>query len=150
MLLACGGGQPHGASAGEAFVGPNELNFLVTAPIRRQMPPERHRGTASVVSEQETTLTIHLRMVAGGDVCEIVATRAGAGPMPVAPTDCSSQFVYEDNPTAATVHVQTGTVTLDGGQLRIDLSGQFVAAIASGDGTSEVSGVARWTFEGRQ
>lgn len=33
-LVACGGAQG-GASTGDEFTGPNQLDFLVTTPIRR-------------------------------------------------------------------------------------------------------------------
>ncbi len=148
VLLACGGAQG-GASAGSEYSGPNELDFLVTTPVRRQMPPERHRGTAVVVSDDGTLVTLELRMVDGGDVCTVQARRGG-GALAVQPGQCSSRFVYEENPTAATVQIQEGTVTLGDGTLSVALSGGFVANVRSGEGTSAVSGVARWTFEGRR
>ncbi len=148
-LAACGGAQP-GASAGEEYTGPNELDFLVTAPIRRQMPPERHRGSASVVSDDGTAVVLELRMVEGGEVCQIEARRDSAGGLTVSPSDCTSRFVYEESPTAARVSISQGTVTLGQGTLSVRLEGTFVAAVVSGDGTSEVSGVARWNFDGRR
>ncbi len=149
MALACGGAQSAGA-AGDSYTGPNELDFLVTTPIRRQMPPERHRGSATVVSDDGTNVVLELRMVDGGDVCRIDATRSGSGPLAVSPAQCSSRFVYEENPTAATVQIQQGTVTLGEGTLSVALNGGFVANVRSGQGVSEVSGVAEWTFEGRR
>ena len=148
-LVACGGAQT-GASSGDEYSGPNELDFLVTAPVRRQMPPERHRGTAVIVSDDGTTMTIELRMVESGDVCQITATRSGEGPLAVGPSECSSRFVYEENPTAAIVSVQQGTVTVGEGTLGVELQGEFVATVRQGESTSEVEGVARWNFDGRQ
>ncbi|MBX3275479.1 MAG: hypothetical protein KF729_34790 [Sandaracinaceae bacterium] len=150
LAVACGGAQSGGAASGDSFTGPNELDFLVTNPVRRQMPPERHRGTAVVVSDDGQRMELELRMVDGGDVCRIGATRAGGGPLSVAPSQCSSRFVYEESPTAAVVQIQQGTVTLGEGTLSVALSGQFVANVRAGSGVSEVSGVARWTFEGRR
>lgn len=145
-FVACGGAQGS-ASSGDEFSGPNELDFLVTTPVRRQMPPERHRGTARVVSDDGSTITLELRMVDQGDVCTITAARS-EGAMPVSPAQCSSRFVYEENPTAAIVSIREGTVTVGDGALEVELSGDFTANVQQGEGVSAVSGVAQWRFSG--
>ena len=148
-LLGCGGAQTV-ASAGAEFTGPNELDFLVTEPVRRQMPPERHRGSAVVVSDDGAEVVLELRMIDGGDVCRITATRQGEaeGPIPVTPTQCASSFVYEGSPTATIVQIEQGTVTHEARSLSVELSGEFVANVQAGDSVNEVRGVARWSFEG--
>lgn len=145
-LAACGGAQG-AASSGDEYSGPNELDFLVTTPVRRQMPPERHRGTARVVADDGSTLTLELRMVDQGDVCTITATRAG-GAMSVSPAQCESRFVYEESPTAAIVSIRDGTVTLGDRSVEVELSGDFTANVQQGEGTSQVGGVAQWNFSG--
>lgn len=114
------------------------------------MPPERHRGSAAVVSDDGSLVTLELRMVEGGDACQIVAVRGEGGSLTVNPSDCSSRFVYEESPTAATVSISQGTVTVGEGSLSVRLAGTFIAAVASGEGASEVTGVARWSFDGRR
>jgi len=145
-LVGCGGAQGS-ASSGDEYSGPNELDFFVTTPVRRQMPTERHRGTARVVADDGSTLTLELRMVDQGDVCTITATHAN-GAMPVAPAQCSSRFVYEENPTSAIVSIREGTVTLGDRSLEVELSGDFTANVQQGGDVSEVGGVAQWSFSG--
>lgn len=146
-LLGCGGAQTV-ASAGSEFTGPNELDFLVTEPVRRQMPPERHRGSAVVVSDDGAEIVLELRMIDGGDVCRITGTREGEGPIPVEPAQCASSFVYEGSPTATVVQIEQGTITSSASSLSVELSGEFVANVQAGDSVNEVRGVARWGFEG--
>lgn len=153
VLVACGGASA--ATHGGAYTGPNQLDFLVTAPVERQMPPERHRGRAQVVSDDGTAVVLELRMVEGGDTCRITATAAA----PAAPgTDdvrsvaggqsCSSRFMYQGEPTSAVVQIEEGTVTFGAdGTLRVDLAGEFAASTPS---ASQISGVVQWRLEGHR
>lgn len=97
--LGCGGAQIQSApSTTGTYHGPNELDFLITAPVRRQMPPERHNGAAEVVEDDGERVTLELRMLEGGDVCRIEATRAEptASTLSVAPgQECRSRFAHE-------------------------------------------------------
>ncbi|HJL14281.1 MAG TPA: hypothetical protein RMH99_01425 [Sandaracinaceae bacterium LLY-WYZ-13_1] len=148
LPAACGGSQASTAQASGTYHGPNELDFLITSPVRRQMPPERHNGSAEVVSDDGAEVLVELRMLEGGDVCEIRATRPspGASTLTVpAGQECRSRFSYEGAPTAAVVTIEEGTVDIGSGTLRVDLHGSFVAATS---GASQSSGIAEWEFEG--
>lgn len=158
FAVACGGAPPPSpvSRVGE-YSGPNELDFLVTSPVQRQMPRERHRGTAVVTADDGARVTIDLRMLEDGDVCHVVAVRSappaqdgGDETLAVeAGQDCSSRLEYEGSPVAATVRITEGTVTLGQATMSVRLSGQFVAAVAQSEGTTQIAGVARWQLDAR-
>lgn len=150
LLAACGGAPaPSTARAGE-FHGPNTLEFAITSPVQRQMPPERHRGTAQVTEAEDGTLTLELRMFDDGDVC-----RLDASPGPTAETfdvragqQCRSRFAYDGSPVAAIVEIDEGTVRFEGNGISVALRGRMLAHIGMADGPTETEGMARWSFEG--
>lgn len=159
-LTACGGAPPPPAESPRLgqYNGPNELDFVVTAPIQRQMPHERHRGSAVVTDDTGAQVTLELRMLESGDVCRIVAQRGAPASAADAPETltvgagqrCSSRFVYEGSPVAAIVQINEGTVTLGPGTIAVRLTGPFVANMAGADGPTELEGVARWQLDGRR
>jgi len=154
LTLGCGGAQAAPTRAGE-YAGPNQLEFLVTAPVQRQMPPERHNGVARVTGDDGQVVTLELEMFEGGDTCAVTATRAAPSGERETLTvnaghECSSRFAYEGSPVAATVLIEQGTVRFGPGTLEVELSGEFVAEVASASGTSEVEGIARWQLDARR
>lgn len=145
--LGCGGAQTPATNHSGTYHGPNELDFLVTAPVRRQMPPEIHNGAAEVLEDTGDEVTLELRMIEGGDVCRIAATRpTPESTLQVNPgQECRSRFAYEGAPTAAVVTIEEGTVEFGEDSVEVQLSGSFVAATT---GATQSEGVARWRFEG--
>ncbi len=155
LLLGCGSAPPPLPDRSGEYQGPNELDFAMTAPVARQMPVERHRGTAVVTDAQGSDVTLELRMFETGETCRIQARRAAEltdaeeeSLAVSAGQRCSSRFGYDGTPVAATVEIDEGTVVFRPGAVRIELRGRFVADSADGEGTMQSEGIARWEFEG--
>lgn len=152
VVTACGGAPPLRLSPG-VFSGPNELAFVVTAPVREQMPPERHAGRAEVVSRDGETLQLRLQMFEGGDFCDLsMAQTSAAGVLPETFTagdgqQCGSRFTYDGIPVAAIVSIDEGDARYDEDGLHVHLSGRFLANTAGG---GVMEGVAAWEFEGTE
>ena len=152
-ISACGGAPALRLSPG-VYEGPNELDFAVTAPVRRQMPPERHRGRAEVVRREAETLTLRLQMFEGGDTCELELRQTSASgevPETFVPVDgqqCGSRFSYDGTPVAAVVSIDEGGARYDETGLHVRLSGRFLATTSSGSVPIQVEGIAAWEFDG--
>lgn len=155
-LHGCGGASQQQelgtvpASVGQ-YLGPNTLTFLITSPVRREMPPEQLNGMARVLASEDggSAIRLELQMMLEGEPCMLNAAPNDSGSYEIlAGQDCRARFAYYETPTAAVVRVNEGTAEFsEDGALTVELEGLFAAASQGG---GEHEGIATWTFSGRR
>lgn len=149
-LGGCGGGQ-RANTTGE-YRGPNQLDFELTRPVRRAMPPERHDGSAEVIDTGGTYVTLELRIFGEGETpCRVQAQRSSAEPGRfdiVRGQRCASRFRYDGRPVAALTQIDQGVAYHERGRLRIAMQGPFVADVLMNGRVVPTEGFAVWRFEG--
>ncbi len=146
----CGGGQ-RANTTGE-YRGPNQLDFRLTAPISRVMPPERHDGSAEVIDSGGNYVTFELRIFGGSETpCRVQAQRSRVeeGRFDIVPGQrCASDFRYDGRPVSALTQINEGVAYFDESRLRIAMQGPFVADVLMNGRVVPTEGVAVWRFEG--
>ncbi|MGF1464574.1 MAG: hypothetical protein ACFCGT_00440 [Sandaracinaceae bacterium] len=149
LALAGCGGAPSTNRSG-TYRGPNTLEFSLVQPHPQQMPPEENQGSAEVIDNDETYLTLELRMFDRGEPpCRISARRTGLNTLDVTPGQrCSSRFDYQGIPVAAEVRIDRGEATFRDGRLLVILEGNFAGQARTPAGVQAFTGEASWRFEG--
>lgn len=132
------------------YRGPNVLVFALTQPVEREMPPEEHVGSASIMDSGGPTVTIEARIFEDGDACRIEARRVGNRAIIIPGSRCASRLFYDGVPVAAMVQVDDGEAEFIGDVVRVVLRGPFVGEVLIRDRVMPVGGSALWRFEGRR
>jgi hypothetical protein len=147
-MVGCGGASHPNRSG--VYRGPNVLRFALLDPIERRMPDERNQGSAEVIDDGSEYVTLELRIFDGGETpCQIRARRIGGPALMVQPGQrCASRFRYDGAPVAAVVQINEGTVRFTDAGMRVELSGPFVADVATNRGVVTAQGIAEWELDG--
>lgn len=132
------------------YSGPGRLDFAVTRPVVREMPPEQHYGSADVYDSGGSMLTLDVRMFEGGTACRLQASRTPGGGQIHAGQRCLARMTYDGAPVDVEVQVNEGSVSFTSMGVVIGLRGPFVAEVHTGRGTFGVAGIAVWRFQGNR
>jgi hypothetical protein len=150
-LLTVAGCGSRATSRAE-YRGPNLLEFTLTVPVRRTMPPERQDGSAQVIDSGGDYTTFELRIFDQGETpCRLQARRSGveAGRYDVVPgQQCRSLFTYDGAPVSALTEINQGVIYMRGNELRVALTGPFAADTRREGRIVPTQGHASWRFEG--
>lgn len=132
------------------YAGPGRLDFAITRPVVREMPPEQHYGSADVYDGGGSVVTFDVRMFQGGTACRLQGNRAPGGAQLIAGQRCLARMTYDGAPVDVEVQVNEGSASFTSTGIVMGLRGPFVADVHTGRGTFAVAGIAVWRFQGNR
>ncbi len=132
------------------YLGNHTINFDITSPIPRAMPPEVRQGPIHVNDEPGPGVRLSLRFYDNGEPCHLEGIRqGGTGRVIINPNQrCSLRMLYENNPVIVGLQINQGVADFEGWNLRTDMSGPFVAETLYMGRRTSLQGRSRIGFSG--